>query len=38
MSVLDQGVDHRPGVLALYFGQHHITRVSFYQGCDLAAL
>lgn len=34
--MLDQGIDHRLGVLAVDLGEHHVARVALYERCELA--
>ena len=38
MCLLDEGVDHRLGILALQANQHHVASVSFHQGRDLTVI
>jgi len=36
--MLDQRVDHRLGIFALYPDQHDVARVTFHQSCDLTVV
>ena len=38
VRMLDEGIDYRLGVFAGYSDQHHVTRMTFNQGCDLAVV
>ena len=38
VCVFYDGLDHRLGILTVNLSQHHVTRLSFHQGGDMATL